>query len=153
MSQGRVELLRLWRLVDELGIDADQAVGIFPVWSQHNRERQELGNRRARIEEQVAEMLESDVGDEAESELLELIGALRQLEEEAAGIKRSFRDRMADLLTVRQQARFLLFEDRFRLDLRELVRDVRHLRSRRGGGLGGEGGDREGRGQRRGTWW
>jgi len=48
-------------------------------------------------------MLESELGDETEPGPLERIGELCQLDDEAAGLKRSLQDRMAVLLTLRQR--------------------------------------------------
>ena len=157
----RLELLRVWWLVDELQIDAEQAALVFPVWSEHNSARRDLRMRRKRVEGEAARLLEQEEAPQ-QSELNEALSdhvrQLRALDAEAAELKRNFHNQMEGLLSLRQHARLLLFEDRFRRDLKGLVRDVRNFRSpRQPPPWQGEGGAdaNEGRGRERfrGPWW
>ena len=129
----RLELLRVWWLVDELQIDSEQAVLVFPVWSEHNRQRRELRDRRERVGAQVMELLQTKAGEDGDVDaaLSDHIRQLREIEIEASGLSGRFHDQMGQVLSLRQQARMLLFEDRFRRDLKGLVREMRNFRSAR----------------------
>jgi Spy/CpxP family protein refolding chaperone len=131
MPHERLELIRMWRLVDELQIDGEQAARLFPFWSSHRRERRELHQRRKKAADELVDLLKrEEIGEEILKEKLEKVRGIDQEKEELA---RVFHEKMAELLTVRQQARLLLFEDRFRKDLQEFLREVRPFRRQREG--------------------
>ena len=131
MPNDRLELIRLWWLVDELQIDEEQATHLFPVWSRHHHQRRELQQRRQRAAEELAELLKQE--DTEEEALKKQIEQVRGLDKEKEDLTRQFHNSMAELLTVRQQARLVLFDDGFRKDLQELIRAFRQFRRSRDG--------------------
>jgi len=64
-------------------------------------------------------------GSSKDGELKEQIGRIRALDRELLDLNRGFHQDMTQVLSVRQQARLLLFEERFRRDLREVIREFR----------------------------
>ena len=136
-SQERLELIRLWRLIDELEITQEQSLKLFPVWSKHQRTiRDELESRRI-VEEELEKLLERETV--PDSELLGKIDALRAFGRRESELTTTFHKQLEDVLSVRQQAQFALFERRFRRDLRGIVKQFRDLdgdsRRNRGGGF------------------
>ena len=71
---------------------------------------------------------QEEVRDEVIKEKMKQIRAIDRKKEELARI---FHGKMVELLTVRQQARLLLFEEKFRKDLQDFLKEVRPLRHRR----------------------
>ena len=129
MPRERLELIRLWRLVDELQIGEEQAVRLFPFWSNHRRQTREIQQDRKKAVEELVNLLgREEVRDEALKEKMKQIRAIEKKKEELARI---FHEKMADLLTVRQQALLLLFQEKFRKDLQDFLKEVRPLRHRR----------------------
>ena len=135
-SQERLELIRLWRLIDELEITEEQSLKLFPVWSKHQRTIRDEQEKRRIVEEELEKLLERETV--SDSELLEKIDALRALERRESELTTAFHKQLEDVLSVRQQAHFALFERRFRRDLRGIVKQFRDLdgdsRRNRGGG-------------------
>jgi hypothetical protein len=137
----RLELIRLWWLVEELQVDEEQATRLFPVWSQHHRDRKALQQRRREAGRELVALLREDAKEETLKKQIEVLVVLDQ---EKADLARKFHQSMTELLTVRQQARFLLFEERFRKDLKDLLEEFRQppawsgycFRRRRGGESG-----------------
>ncbi len=118
-SAQRMELLRMWRLVDELKVDEAQAEKLFPVWSRHRRQRQELQADRKRMAKELREILDGDTVDDGALE--KRIGEIRDLEKKRGEMETAMKGEMTKLLSVRQQARFLLFNEQFRGDLKEII--------------------------------
>ena len=123
ISTQRMELLRMWRLVDELEIDEAQAEKLFPVWSRHRRLRDELRADRKRLTDELGKLLDKE--DVEDAALEKQIGDIRALDRKSDETKTAMQKDIAQLLTVRQQARLLLFDESFRGDLREIVRMFR----------------------------
>ena len=122
------ELLHMWRLVDELEIDEEQAMRVFPAFRRHKVQRDSLERRHRVLLAVIKRQLAEDTEDDA------LLASMRKVSaagDEIEDAKKAFQTDLARLLSARQQAKLLLFEMTFRTDLVDLVR-----RSR---GAGGEG--------------
>jgi Spy/CpxP family protein refolding chaperone len=117
------ELIRLWKLIDDLELDQEQAVRLFPAWSRLQRQRQELMEQRRKAAEELADLLGEE--NAREEEVRSRMQALQALEEQLLEGKAAFQQEAAKVLDLRQQARLLLFEEHFRRDLRETVRAFR----------------------------
>ena len=136
-SAERIELLRMWKMVDELEIDEEQAASLFPMWSQHNRDMKEIRvSRKAATQE--LETLVADV-QAGEAKILKAMEMVEKLDSERGATQKRFDERLKGLLSVRQRAKLLLFSGRFRRDLREIVEGFREMRGPEPGGRRGRG--------------
>ena len=109
------------------------------TWKEMETIRDELENRRI-VEEELEKLLEQETV--PDSELVEKIAALRVFARRESELRTTFHEQLEDVLSVRQQAQFALFERRFRRDLRGIVKQFRDLdgdprRNRGGGGFWG----------------
>ena len=119
----RIQFLKMWRLVDQLEIDVDQAAVLFPLLSQHHRKMDELRVQR----EQAARDLRKILGGESpeDSKLLAAMEKVTDLDRRVRVTDDEFKKGLESHLTVRQRAKLVLFSDRFRRDLREIVEGMR----------------------------
>ena len=126
ISPERMEMLKLWRIIDELEIEEEQAAELFPYWSKHQRDKRELVGERLQATRALHHLLmEEGVSDaDIEKQIDEIRGIDRRVEEQES----EFRDGLEKRLSVRQQARLIVFEQRFRGDLRDMVRGFRGMR-------------------------
>ena len=131
-SADRIEMLKLWRIIDELEIEEEQAVELFPYWSKNQRDKRELGEERGGATHALRQLLKSEAT--SDGELDKQIERIRAIDKQMFELNRSFRDGLKKHLDVRQRARLAVFEERFRGDLRDMVRGFRLLgdRPRRG---------------------
>lgn len=116
------ELLRMWRLVDELAIDEQQAERVFPVFRRHRVQRDSLAMVRIRALTRLRKQLE---GDADEAELSALILQARAAAVELRQAEEGFAAELTTVLSTRQQAQLLLFDSSFRSDLQDVVRRMR----------------------------
>jgi Spy/CpxP family protein refolding chaperone len=142
MSAERVEMLKLWRIIDELEIEEKQAAQLFPYWSKNQRDKRSLGDERRQATHTLHQLLQSEDTDDGELE--KQIGMIRVIDQRVFELNMAFRDGLKKHLDARQRARLMVFEERFRGDLRDMVRGFRRMRpdgdgTRSGGGWGGDG--------------
>lgn len=121
----RLDLLRMWRLIDKLEVREDQAARLFPMWSTHRRHRRDLQSERARLADQLAELLRDPSA--SESQLLKQMAEVEAMDRRLADTERAFRQELGQVLDARQRARLLLFPDQFRGELTEMVRGLRGM--------------------------
>ncbi|MDA0334212.1 MAG: hypothetical protein O2782_03505 [bacterium] len=121
--QKHFEMLRMWRLIDELEIDEEQAIKVFPVYGRQRAHLDALEQNRRMVLAEVTQQLREDAEDD---DLRVSIRKVRAAEEAIATSQEDFAKELASLLTVRQQARLLLFDANFRTDLVDIVRRMRN---------------------------
>lgn len=117
-----MELLRMWRLVDALEIDEEQAMRVFPAFREHRATVDSLQKTSRSLQAALKKQLEGDVEDD---ELEAAMQSLRKVRAQIDAEKESFETRLSGLLTTRQQAQLLLFDTDFRNDLVNIVRRIR----------------------------
>ena len=122
----QMEMVRMWRLVNTLQVDEDQAMKVFPAFSRHHREREVLAKRRNDLRKGLEQQLAAEGSDEA---LLSQMAKIHTVEGEISTLAQDFDKDLEDILTPRQRARLMLFEDNFRNELRDTVRRMRSMRS------------------------
>lgn len=116
------KLLRMWRLVDELEIDEEQAMKVFPAFRRHHAERDSLSKRNRALLAVISRQLKEEA---SESDLHASIQKVRGIRASMAEEQLLFEEDLSELLTTQQQARLLLLESTFRTDLVDIVRRVR----------------------------
>ena len=121
-AREHLELLRMWRLIDHLGLDEAQAAKVFPVFRRQREARESLTAERRQVLASLKQKLDEGASD---GELREAIAQARQMETRLREAEAASEKELADLLSVEQQARLLLFDATFRADLREMVRSMR----------------------------
>jgi len=125
----RIETLRMWELTRALDLDEATAAKLFPLLNRYAKKRQELekgiqadlsGLREAlknRDQERIRELLD---------QLEDRHRALQQLnDEERAELKK--------VLTLEQQAQYILFQQRFNREIRRLINEARRRRLKKVG--------------------
>jgi hypothetical protein len=117
-----LELLRMWRLVDELEIDEEQATRVFPAFRRQRVHTDSLEQRRRALLSVITRQLKEQAEDD---ELNSTMGKVRAIEDVIAQSQKAFDKKLDKLLMPRQRARLLLFDSTFRTDLVDIVRRMR----------------------------
>ena len=119
----KVEAVRIWRLTEALKLDATTSAKLSSLLNSLDQQRQtiQLGQMKAMREMRLA--LKAPKPDEAKlKSLIEKsqndFHAMQELrEKEMSGLK--------DILTIEQQARFLIFQQEFQREMRGMITGVR----------------------------
>ncbi len=122
-SLDRIQFLKMWRLVDQLEIDVDQAAVLFPLLSRHHRKMEELRVQRKKAAGDLRHILGGESPED--SELLAAMEKVVDLDRRLRMADDEFKKGLEGHLTIRQRAKLVLFSDHFRRDLREIVEGMR----------------------------
>lgn len=127
-----IEALLIWRLVDELDLTEAQIARIFPRIKTLKEIRLQLGRQALILREELRELLRQRPRDEAaiRAKVAELDALRREIETRRERVLREIRA----ALTVEQQARFVLIQERFEAETLRLLEEVRRLVEQGGGG-------------------
>lgn len=118
------EVIRIWKLVDDLELNEDQLLAFLPKFKELEGLRR--GYYRGRYDKikKMNELLEKNP---SENQLKPAIDEFRNAEVDFYQKYRQIKDSINSDLTIKQQAKFVVFEDKYRDDMRSLMRNLREL--------------------------
>ncbi len=128
--QETLELYMIFRLTEELELNDEQALKIIPLVREREQLRWDEHQKRQELHRRLGDLLENDESSEAE------------IENAATAIRQAVRDRrqredqleleIAALLTTRQYAKFVLFQQQIHDEIRQRVHRLRGMQHRGG---------------------
>jgi Spy/CpxP family protein refolding chaperone len=122
-TRKKIEAVRIWRLTEELKLDSDKSAKLSSLLSSLDQKRRDIQRDQAETMRTLRQTLKALKPDEAKIRPL-----LDKLEHDHHAMQelrnRELKD-LKDLLTTEQQARFLLFQQRFQREMREMISSVR----------------------------
>ncbi|MSS71600.1 MAG: hypothetical protein EXS64_08935 [Candidatus Latescibacteria bacterium] len=135
----RLRMVRMWRLIDVLDLREGQSNKFFLSLKRYDGEEDRLNGERERLSASLRGMVTRP--GTPEKALLDTMQAIRLQDEVQRQARARFHAEVANILSVKQQAKLLLFEQRFDAVLRDTIME---FMMRRGGGGRSGGGQGEG---------
>lgn len=128
----RIKTMKIWKLTESVGLTSEQSEEFFPVYNRYQKKLEELDTRR----DEMVEKLERAANDSqaSDKEIEELANSLNDIPRQLLEERDKFFKEISPVLPLRQQAKLMVFEERFKQRLQQFVREVR--RDFRGGGMG-----------------
>ncbi len=125
----RIERLKKVRLIEMLDLKEDQSVRFFARMNEHDKARGELKRQKGEVLDRIERLARNHADDkEFEKEYPQV----RAIDAKLAEANWVFFDSLKDILTPEQRGKFLLFERRFEVELREAMREAVRQRHRPG---------------------
>ncbi len=124
----RIEEIRRFKLIDYLDLEEEQAVRFVTREKNFRKEEKRREEERNKILMQLKNAVEESA---SEDELNSLINQYAVLGKEMAEARLAYFRSLGDLLTVEQQAKYLLFERKFKDEIRSIIRKWQMERRKR----------------------
>lgn len=118
----RLEMMKMWRLTEELNLSEEQASKFFPRYNALEKEIMDISKQQKELLKGLRERAKSDQ-EISQSELDEITKKVSDLEQQKIQKKQQFFEDLDDFLSTDQRAHYLGFELRFKEDLRKGMRD------------------------------
>ncbi len=125
----RIETLRMWKLTKALDLDEKTSAQLFPLLSRYDKKRAELENA---MRDNVRELRESLRG-KREGQLKGILDRLEQNHKGMQGIKDAEWEELKGVLSVEQQAKFIIFQLEFDREIKKIIEETRERRQDRPG--------------------
>lgn len=117
------ESIKLWRMTQALDLTEEQAAKIFPKLHQLQKERHQFRqNYRQMMQELSAMVRDPQV---QENLLIKKMEQIEKGERAFREMQRKGHEEIKVLLTPVQQAKLMLFQEKFDRDLRQILREIR----------------------------
>jgi Spy/CpxP family protein refolding chaperone len=121
-----IETMKMWKMLEILDLSEEQSNNFLPAWRELQKAQKFFREKR----EDLLKSLELVLGEEKPDEG-KIKDILRQLEKERVQleeVQQRFRQKAQEVLTLEQQVKLLLFEDRFEKRMMEIIRQYREKR-------------------------
>ncbi len=125
MPEGRrlIETIKIWKMTEALNLDEDQAAKLFPKLAQLEASRREFHRQQRVLRDELTELLKQQPL--RDQEVKARLERLERAEIDFRGREQVIRGGVRSILSVEQQARLALFEDRFESEMRRAIQDLR----------------------------
>jgi Spy/CpxP family protein refolding chaperone len=124
----RIITLRNWELMNELDLKGRRAEKVFSILKRFDDEREKLILKRRELMERLKEAMDSK---KVSSERLEgLINEMLQTNIAFAELKKKELKALAEVLTPEEQAKYLMFSERFSHQIKRFLEKKRRLPER-----------------------
>lgn len=131
--QETIHLYMIHKLTEELELGDEQALALMPLIREREKNRWAYFQSHNERQRELARLLEDEKSSEAV--LVNTVTAMRQAESDLHQREAQLNLEIAALLTTRQYAQFVLFQERFHNEIRQRVKRLRgmeHKGQRRG---------------------
>ena len=121
-----IETMKMWKMLEALDLSQEQSDKFLPIWRELQKAQKVFRERR----ENLFRMLEMALMEEKAKEV-KIKDILFQLEKERIfldEVQSRFREKAKEILTIEQQAKLLLFEERFEKRMMDIIRQYREKR-------------------------
>ena len=141
-----IEAYRVWKLTESLDLSEEQMPVFFSKLREIDKRDADFRREELNALRHISNLLEK--GDAGDADLDRALQEYEEVRRRHLEEVREIRREATDLLTVRQRCQYLVFEERFKTHLKNMIGRVRELRGQRGLNEGGEFGRPEDRGER-----
>jgi Spy/CpxP family protein refolding chaperone len=118
-----IENMRIWKMTQYLELSTEQSTKFFPIFNDFQSKREELEQEQAEMMRRLAELVESE--GEQEGEMKNLISGVEKNRRKMVDLVDEFRREAGRVLSLKQQAKLVLFEEHFRGEIRGMIEDIR----------------------------
>jgi len=117
----RVRLLRMWKCIEYLKLDEETSTKLFPIMNRYDDQRLALKEDRMGVWKDVRAELDKETPDEKKLE--ELVVKAEELRLRMEKLNQEERNELKEVLSIKQQAKLLLFYRNFDRDLYRMIRE------------------------------
>ena len=118
-----IEMVRMYRMIEELSLTEEQCEKIFPIMNQMNKRQREIREDGEKLFMELRRLVRDD--NVMEPELASRIEALHALQMKQRASEDELFESLKPHLSVKQQAQLLLFQQDFHAMINDLVDRVR----------------------------
>ena len=119
----RLQTIKIWQLTDKVGLTTEQSERFFPIYNKHQDDHRKLEEDRFSLIEKLDQM--SEKKDISDSELKKVLDELSEIDTRMIAMRKSFLNEISGVLSTKQVAKLLVFEEQFKRRLQENIRDIR----------------------------
>jgi hypothetical protein len=120
-----IEAIKIWKISEFLELDEEQMIAFFPKLKKIEKHRRESYKQRREMLGKMKKQLDKRQSDEAIKKTIDDVMAFDKQTKER---EQELREEIMSVLSVTQQAKLLIFEERFEREIRDIIKEMRKER-------------------------
>lgn len=125
----RIETLRMWRLTEAIDLDEKGSAKLFPLLKKFDKKRVAIEDAQREGMRELRQLLK----EKRETQLKGLLERLEKNHKDLQKLKEEEWVELKNILTIEQQAKFIIFLQEFSKEVRRLIAEARERRPERFG--------------------
>ena len=121
----RVEQFKKIRLMEVLDLDEQSSIKFFARYDKYEQQLRDLRQKQVQTFAQIQTLRKAKAAD---TEYTKVVNDLLALDTQFEDVKTKYVGELKEVLTSKQLAEYLAFEYRFQQNLRDLARELQHMR-------------------------
>jgi len=118
----RLETIKIWKLTEVLDLNEEQSMKFFPKLKTLEKHRINGFRERRRLIDELKNSLDNNDNDKI---IAEKINNILNFDKKQRIEEEKLREEAMSALTVRQQAKYILFEERFGEEVKKIIKKLR----------------------------
>lgn len=110
----QMEALRIWKMTEFLDLDTEQSTQFFPRLKEHENIIHEIQKKQRDMMTEIYKEIDKEDSQISQADIKTYAHKMAEAEKEIVKEKERFINSLGDILTEKQQAKFIVFENRFR---------------------------------------
>ena len=120
-SYRMIEAIKIWKLTEILDLNSEQMEQFFPKLRKHEEHRKNTFSERRILLQELRELLDQEKSDK---NILTSINKITEFDKKKRDEEEKLKKEVMEVLSVKQQAKFLLFEERFEGEIRKIIKGL-----------------------------
>lgn len=120
----RIETLRMWKLTKALDLDEKKSAQLFPLLNKYDKKRAET---ESAMRDNMRDLRES-LKERREVQIKNALDRLELNHKSMQNIREAEREELKGILSIEQQARFIIFQQEFDREIRKIIEETRERR-------------------------
>ncbi len=119
----RIQTMKIWKLTETVGLTSEQSERFFPIYNGYQKAVEDLEFRRADLVDHLEQLV--DKSNPSEKEISDTMAALDDIPRQILAERDKFFKDISPILPLQQQAKLAVFEERFKQQLQQFIREIR----------------------------
>ncbi len=117
-----IEKVRIYKLTEALDLTEEQTTKFFPHLKEMRKTEQEFQKQRLELIQKLRDLLKNNA---PEQEIVNVLNKFQEIHKKRITAQMKEIEDLRQILTPVQQAKFMIFQEDFEREIRELIREVR----------------------------
>lgn len=117
-----IEKVRIYKLTEALDLTEEQATKFFPHLREMRKSEQEFQKQRLELIQKLRDLIKTNA---REDEIVNILNRFQEIQKKRVAAQMKEIENLRQILTPLQQGKFLIFQEDFEREIRELIRKVR----------------------------
>ncbi|TET24923.1 MAG: hypothetical protein E3J78_00340 [Candidatus Cloacimonadota bacterium] len=117
-----LEVIKIWKIMEFLDLDEEQTIAFFPKLKKIEKHKRESFKERRKLLGKLHKQLEQEKSDNS---IKRTIDEVLKFDKDAKEKEEQLQEELLLVLTIKQQAKLLIFQERFEEEIRKIIRELR----------------------------